>query len=86
MRLQRYFSNDGARVALVDEPDRKFTRLVYIDSPIRVHKVPNDDARYMRDVLQGARSVKTAARKMLIAGRQLGITKSARKFLNEVIS
>ncbi len=85
MKLQRYITDSGARIALVAEPDRKYMRLVYIDTPVAVHKVPNDHARYMRDVLQGAGPIKTVARKMLKAGKRLGITKAARKFLNEVL-
>ena len=84
--LKRYSMDHGSRIALVGEPGRKFTPLVYIDSPIRVWRVPNVDKRYFHDVEQGARGLKPTARSMLKAGKQLGITVGAKKFLRAIIA
>ena len=61
--------------------------MVYIDTPIRVQKVANGDiALYSHDIIQGARALKPTARKMLKAGKRLGITKAAKKFLRRAKS
>ncbi len=86
MELKRFYGVDGARVALIDEPGRIYTKLVYIDSPIRVSKVANGDvAAFSQEIIQGARKIKPTARKMLKAGKRLGITKGAKKFLRRVL-
>ena len=86
MKLKRYHTMSGARVALIAEPGRIYTKLVYIDSPIRVHKVANGDvASFSHEIIQGARKVKPAARRMLKIGKALGITKSAKKFLRRIV-
>ena len=86
MRLARFHAIDGARVALIDEPGRIYTKMVYIDSPMRVHKVANGDlATYSQEIIQGARKIKPTARRMLKAGKRLGITKGAKKFLRRVL-
>ncbi len=84
--LRRYLTNDGARVALLGKPERKYTPAVYVDSPVKLHKIPNSDAQYMRDIAQGARDIKPTARRMLKAGKRLGITKKAKRFLRNVIA
>lgn len=86
MKLKRFYAIDGARVALIGEPGRIYTRLVYIDSPIRLHRVANGEVEmYSNDLAQGACDVKPAARKMLKVGKVLGIKKSAKKFLREIL-
>lgn len=86
MMLRRFHAIDGARVALIDEPGRIYTKMVYIDSPMRVHKVPNGDvASFSYEILHGARNIKPTARAMLKAGKRLGITGGAKKFLRRVL-
>lgn len=86
MKLKRYHTMSGARVALIGEPGRIYTKLVYIDSPIRVHKVANGDVEsFSYELVQGAGKIKPAARKMLKAGKKLGITKGAKKFLRRIV-
>lgn len=83
--LQRYRTEGGARVALVGEAARLYTPLVFIDSPIKVHKVANGSIdRYTQDITQGERAIKPTARAMLRAGKTLGITKGAKKFLRAI--
>ena len=85
MKLKRYHTMGGARVTLIAEPGRIYTELVYIDSPIKVHKVANGDvATFSHDIVQGSRKVKPAARHMLKVGKKLGISKGAKKFLRAV--
>lgn len=84
--VQRYKTLDGARVALIGEAARVYTPVVYIDSPVRLDKVPNGDVTlYCSDIGQGDRKLKPTARAMLSAGKRLGITKGAKKFLREVL-
>lgn len=86
MKLKRFYAIDGARVALIDEPGRIYTKLVYIDSPIRLHRIANGDVEmFSREIVQGARKVKPAARAMLKVGKVLGIKKSAKKFLRKAL-
>ena len=86
MMLKRFYGVDGARVALIDEPGRIYTKMVYIDSPMRVHKIANGDvATFSQEIIQGERKIKPTARRMLKAGKRLGITKSAKKFLRRAL-
>jgi len=85
MKLLAYHNGDCVVRALADEPGRAYTRLVWIDAPVRVHKVPNEFvARYSRPDPNPRTTPEKAARRMLKAGRSLGITKSARQFLKGV--
>lgn len=82
--LKSFRTEDGTHAALIGEAARIYTPVVYIDTPIKVRKIPNGDvARYTRDIK--SRGPKPAARVMLKAGKSLGITKGAKKFLREVV-
>lgn len=86
MKLKRYHTMSGARVALIEEPGRIYTKMVYIDSPIRVQKVANGDVEsFSHEIIQGARKIKPTARRMLKVGKKLGITKGAKKFLRRAL-
>lgn len=83
MRLIHYKTRMGGRMAVAGEPGRIYTQLVYIDSPMRLKKVPNGNVqRYGRDV---DAPLKKACRTMLSAGKRLGITKGAKKHLRAAL-
>lgn len=81
-RLVRFHHEDGHRVAIVGEPGRKWIYAATFDSPIRLLKLPLGEQKHMRDLTETT-AVK-AAKKMLAAGRRLGITDGARAFLRAV--
>lgn len=84
MRLMKFHTGDQVVTAIAGEPGRLYTPVVWIDAPIRLVKVPNDDVtRYGRDYV-GKPSLPLAARTILRAGKKLGITKSAKQFLRDI--
>ena len=86
-RLIKYRTEQAAVTAIALEPGRLYTRLIFIDAPIRLTKVANGDVeRYARDYEPRRPTLKAAARRMLRAGKKLGITKAARKALREVVT
>jgi len=86
MRLIKFRTEDQAVTALVGDPERIYTKMVYIDAPIRLRKIPNGDVeRYGNDVQDKRPTVKQAARRMLRVGKSLGITKGAKKFLRQAV-
>jgi len=76
----RYRTDKGVFTALIGDPGTKYLPVVYIDAPIRLMKVPQTEERYMTIIDYPP---KKAARRMLKAGRHLGITKTAKRFLQE---
>ena len=78
------------RHTLVCKLGRKYAQLIWIDSStggfgIRIHRVLLESVlRYSRP-LEEIYIPKKAARKILNAGKVLGITKGARKLLREVL-
>lgn len=83
MRIVRYHTMGGARVAVVGNPGRIWTKLVWIDSPISCVKVANGDIELF--ALDIDYKLKRAARLMLKAGKSLGISKGAKKLLKEAL-
>jgi hypothetical protein len=81
-RLVHFHREDGVRVAVVGEPGRKWVYAATFDSPIRLLKLPLEEQKYMRDLTE--LTVQKAAKKMLAAGKRLGITDGARAFLKAV--
>lgn len=87
MKLIKFRTEQGAVTAIALEPARLYTKLVWIDAPIRLVKVANGDVeRYGSDYEPKRPTLKAAARRMLRAGKQLGITKGAKKALRDVIA
>lgn len=82
-QVTRYRTADQTVTAITGEAGHKFTPMVWIDSPIRLHKVPNETAAKYGEAYDRP-TVKSAARTMLRAGKRLGITKAAKQFLREV--
>lgn len=86
MRLIKYRTEDQAVTAIADEPGRIYTMMVFIDAPVRLHKVANGDVeRYGRAIEAKRPTIKQAARRMLRAGKALGITKGAKKLLRAAV-
>lgn len=82
MRLIKFANGDQTVTAIAGEPGRLYTHLVWIDSPIRVRKVSNEEVeRFGRPYVPKRPTLKAGARTMLQAGKTLGITKGAKKFL-----
>lgn len=51
MRLVDYHTEEGHRVAIVDEPGRKYLHIVMFDpTEMREEAVPLDEAKFMRDI------------------------------------
>lgn len=75
----RYKTDAATVTAITGTPGRIWTPMVFIDSPLRLTKVANGDvAKYGTEIVYTAQK---AARTMLKAGKALGITKGAKKFL-----
>jgi len=84
MRLIKFTNGDQTVTAIAGEPGRVYTTLVWIDSPIRLRKVSNEEvARFGRPYVPKRPTLRAGARTMLQAGKRLGITKGAKKFLRE---
>ena len=82
-RVVRFRREDGCVTGIAGEPRDKYTHVVIFETPIRLLRVPNDEARaYMTDLPE---KVKPAAKQMLAAGRRLGITDGAKDALKEVL-
>lgn len=81
-RLVHFHREDGVRVAIVGEPGRKWVYAVTFDSPIRLLKLALEEQKYMHDIAD--HKVSKAAKKMLSAGKRLGITDGAKDFLRAV--
>lgn len=79
------------RATLICKLGRKYAQLIWIDSStggfgIRIHREPlRSVLRYSRPI-EEVYSPKKAARKILNAGKVLGITKGAKKLLKEVVN
>lgn len=81
-RVVRWRRDDGVRHGLAGEPGRKYVPVVVVDYPVRLLKVPLYEQRYMTELDQP--SVKKAVRDILKAGRRLGITEGAKRWLCEI--
>lgn len=82
MKFVRYKTSHGAVVAIMGAPRRKFTPLVYLDFPVRLHKVPNAVAEKHTQELTTV-PVHAAARRMLEAGQRMGMTLGAERLLKD---
>lgn len=81
MRLIKFRTEEGVVRAIAGDPGRIYTQLVWIDAPIRLRKVTNQEVdRYGVDHTWKP-TTRKAARTMLQVGKRLGITKGAKKFL-----
>ena len=80
--LVRYHTNNGVRAAVIQK-GRKWIKVVEIDSPVHVRKVPLSDERYMRPLQRKGQDypLVRARNKFLKAGRNLGITEGAKKIV-----
>ena len=76
-----YATDDGFVVAIIGPPGRIYTPMVFIDSPVKRYMVANGDVAKYRRELPVPYKVKRAAQLMLKAGKKLGITRAAKKFL-----
>lgn len=82
MKFVRYKTPSGAVAAIIGNAGRKYTPTVWLDYPVRLRKVPNAEvARYTEELT--TTTVNTAARQMLYAGKRMGITGGAKKFLSQ---
>ncbi len=74
-------------VAVIGDPGRKYTELVYINGTgVVLRKTSNLEAKkYCSDIVQGKNGLERTARQLLSAGKRLGITKGAKKFLKVAI-
>lgn len=79
-RLVLYQMSSGFRVAIVRDSDRKDLRVVILDTPIDVRRVPATEAKYMKAL--EIPTLSAAAKRFRRAGKkQFGISKNARSFL-----
>lgn len=84
MKLIRFATVDQQVMAIACSAGRIYTQLVWIDSPVRAHKVANGDVERYGSAVESP-TLKQAARTMLKAGKKLGITKKAKKLLREAL-
>ena len=82
LQLGRIRTDEGARWALY-VPKRSLIHAAWIESNgVHVHRLPIETD--IDQLPQTSRNtVRRARRRMLDAGKRLGITKSARRFLND---
>lgn len=53
MRLVNYHTEEGRRVAIVDEPGRKYLHIVKFDpTELRAETVPLEEEKFMEDIPQ----------------------------------
>jgi hypothetical protein len=50
MKLVKYHSSTGTRACLWISEGRTYIKIITLDRPARIHKVPREDARYMKDI------------------------------------
>ncbi len=88
MELITYRMQEGFEVAaIIGDAGRIYTPMVFIDAPVRKFMVANGDVTKFRRVSpeKSTPSLKRAARTMLKAGKKLGITKGATRFLRTAL-
>lgn len=78
--LVRYRTASGVRAALVVREGRKYAHVILMDSPIKLTRVPLSETRWMSPLTYSGRR-RTANNAFLAAGRELGITDTARRVL-----
>ncbi len=52
MKLIKYHSNTGTRACLWISEGRSYIKIITLDRPARIQRVPREDARYMSDIPQ----------------------------------
>ena len=85
-RAVRVHTDEGHFSAVLGEPGRIYTPFVMVEFPVRKRKIANGDIeRHTKPLLKGIDDypVKKIANHLLRIGRQHGITKGARKLLQE---
>lgn len=75
-------SGSGCFCAVVTE-GTKWIHGVCIDAPVRLFKMPIEDKKFLTTL--ATPTAQAAAKRMLKAGRQLGITEGAKAFLKEAL-
>lgn len=86
MKLLHFATEHSSVVAIAGDPGRIYTPLVWIDGPMRLAKIPNGDVtRYGREFSAAKPTLKQAAKRMLRAGKKLGISKAAKKHLRSAL-
>lgn len=80
IRLMRYHDGSGYRAALVTEGRTKLHVVSITDCGVRHESLALTEVRYMTELPGDPRR---AARRMLKAGRRVGITKAARAILSQ---
>lgn len=85
-QVVRLRSETGVSNLLVFKEGRVFVHAVTIDKSVKVVALPKVEQRYMRPLeLRGKPyPVARACRRLLAAGKSLGITKQARTVLNAI--
>jgi len=78
-QVVRWRSDEGCRAAIVFEGRTKVHAVYITDSGVRHSSLPKDEQRHMVPLNY---PVKSAMRTMRGAGKRLGITKTARRFLS----
>lgn len=79
MKVMRYKTDKGVRVALLVSEGRKWLKVIIMDSAgIKISRKPLPEKHYMDEMTNSVRKVKKQFR---MAGRAFGITKSAKQAL-----
>lgn len=84
-RVRRYRGDDDvAKVVILGPPGRIWTQAAAIGIPVRMIKIANGDVERYCTEFPNAPAPRKACKEMLRIGRDLGITKAAKKFLRGV--
>jgi hypothetical protein len=81
MKVVNYETEQGMVAQLVAKRGRKFLHVLMIGFPVHVRRVPLEEAAYMIDTDY---PLSKAIKVYRMAGERMGITKGAKKLLNEV--
>ena len=83
--LRNYHTEHGNKTVILDSNGRKWCHVLMMDGGLIVKKVPTEDRRFMREVIQHGRtkSMKTVLRQFRKYGRRTGMSKAAKTFLTK---
>lgn len=82
-QLCSYRTTAGVKTVLVDDRGRKYLHVLIMNGTLTVRKVPKEEGRYMRPVIQSkrTRALSSTVRQLRSYGKRYGMTKEAKNFL-----
>lgn len=85
MKVVRYRSNEGCRSGLLISEGSKYLKIILMDNPIRVHKIPKSEAMYIKELDYSVTKCKRKLRQAIIVyhGSLCAVSKETRLALEE---